>query len=85
MKSTTFSFKSLIRFPVLSFALIASALNNVRDATQAAYAAGGLTEDEYAQLKNRDILRDRVIAVDDFPFDYGRAIAEEPLARAANG
>jgi acyl-CoA dehydrogenase len=68
-----------------SGALTGSALNNVRDATQAAYAAGGLTEDEYAQLKNRDILRDRVIAVDDFPFDYGRAIAEEPLARAANG
>ncbi len=42
---------------------------NVRDIADAAHAAGGLTAEEYALLKARDALRDRVIAVDDFPRD----------------
>lgn len=42
---------------------------NVRDIAQAAHASGGITDDEYALVERRNVLRDRVIAVDDFPFD----------------
>jgi len=50
---------------------------NVRDMAQAAYAVGGLSTEEYELLQRRDILRDRVIAVDDFPRDLS-----EPAARS---
>ncbi len=45
---------------------------NVRDIAGAAHAAGGITDDEYAQLRERNRLRDQVIAVDDFPRDMAR-------------
>lgn len=42
---------------------------NVRDIALAAHAMGGITDEEYALLARSNTLRDRVIAVDDFPFD----------------
>lgn len=54
---------------------------NVRDIAQAARAAGLLGDDDYRQLERRDRLRDRVIGVDDFPFDYGITGAHRPAAR----
>ncbi len=42
---------------------------NVRDIARAAHAAGAITDDEYETTQERDSLCDRVIAVDDFPFD----------------
>jgi acyl-CoA dehydrogenase len=42
---------------------------NVRDIAEAVHAAGGITDDEYEIVRRRNELRDRVIAVDDFPFD----------------
>lgn len=42
---------------------------NVRDMTEAAHAAGALSDEEYALLRKRDALRDIVVRVDDFPFD----------------
>jgi len=50
---------------------------NVRDMADAVYAAGGITQEEYAAVQRRNQLRDRVIAVDDFPRDLS-----EPSARA---
>ncbi|MGO3742741.1 acyl-CoA dehydrogenase [Kerstersia sp.] len=44
-------------------------LANVRDMTEAARAAGALSDEEYALLRKRDALRDAVVKVDDFPFD----------------
>lgn len=44
-------------------------LANVRDMTEAAHAAGALSDEEYALLRKRDALRDIVVRVDDFPFD----------------
>lgn len=42
---------------------------NVRDIATAVHAAGGITDAEYQLVSQRNALRDRVIAVDDFPFD----------------
>jgi acyl-CoA dehydrogenase len=50
-------------------------LANVRDIATAAFQAGVVTESEYAVLQRRNELRDIVIRVDDFPFDYGVASA----------
>lgn len=50
---------------------------NVRDIADAVYAAGGITHEEYALLQRRNVLRDRVIAVDDFPRDL-----TDPAARS---
>ena len=44
---------------------------NVRDIAQAAFAKGVVSAEEYALLKRRNHLRDLVIRVDDFPFDFG--------------
>ena len=44
---------------------------NVRDIAHAAYSRGVISGDEYALLKRRNHLRDIVIHVDDFPFDFG--------------
>jgi len=52
-------------------ALAADPRANVRDLPDAAYAAGGLDFHDYEQIKRRDALRDQVIRVDDFPFDFG--------------
>lgn len=48
---------------------------NVRDIAIAARDAGVVTAAEYALLERRNHLRDIVIRVDDFPFDYGVASA----------
>lgn len=53
---------------------------NVRDIADAAYAAGGITAEEYAVVKHRNSLRDTVVQVDDFPFDLGKAQADRPAA-----
>jgi acyl-CoA dehydrogenase len=47
----------------------------VRDVAIAARDAGVVTSAEYAVLERRNHLRDIVIRVDDFPFDYGVASA----------
>ena len=44
-------------------------LANVRDMAEAAHAAGLLDEADYQLLRRRNALRDRVVRVDDFPFD----------------
>src|SRR5690606_2934384 len=54
---------------------------NVRDLADAAYAAGGLERHDYELLKHRDALRDQVIRVDDFPFDFGMTGARQPGAQ----
>ena len=51
---------------------------NVRDIADAAYAAGGLTDEEYAVVKRRNTLRDTVVKVDDFPFDLGAGAIRPP-------
>jgi acyl-CoA dehydrogenase len=43
---------------------------NVRDLAAAALRHGVVSADEHAVLARRDALRDRVIRVDDFPFDF---------------
>lgn len=42
---------------------------NVRDIAQAVYDAGGITHEEYSQIRQYNELLSQVIAVDDFPFD----------------
>ncbi|ARP94934.1 acyl-CoA dehydrogenase [Bordetella genomosp. 13] len=44
---------------------------NVRDMAEAARSAGLLSDEDYRLLRQRDALRDRVVRVDDFPFDLG--------------
>ena len=61
-------------------------LANVRDIAHAAFQAGVVTADEYAVLRRRNELRDIVVRVDDFPFDYGVATAVQrqvSMAQAA--
>lgn len=53
---------------------------NVRDIADAAYAVGGITAEEYAVVKRRNVLRDTVVKVDDFPFDLGASQASRPNA-----
>jgi acyl-CoA dehydrogenase len=55
---------------------------NVRDIAQVAFAKGVITAEESALLKRRNQLRDIVIRVDDFPFDYGLS-RHQPLAHKA--
>jgi acyl-CoA dehydrogenase len=50
-------------------------LANVRDIAKAALDAGVVSAEEYTLLERRDQLRDIVIRVDDFPFDFGVASA----------
>src|SRR5690606_32507777 len=54
---------------------------NVRDLADAAYAAGGIERADYELIKRRDALRDQVIRVDDFPFDFGITGALQPGAQ----
>ncbi len=51
---------------------------NVRDIAGAAFEAGLITAAEFEILRRRDALRDIVIRVDDFPFDFGIASAAQP-------
>ena len=43
----------------------------MRDIAKVAFNMGLVSAEEYAVLKRRNELRDIVIHVDDFPFDYG--------------
>ena len=56
---------------------------NVRDIAQAAFAKGIVNAEEYAILKRRNQLRDIVIHVDDFPFDYGFSQSQQQVEKAA--
>lgn len=47
----------------------ADPLANARDIAQAVHAAGGIDDADYQRVTERNVLRDRVIAVDDFPHD----------------
>lgn len=51
---------------------------NVRDIAIVAFEAGVITAAEYEVMKRRNHLRDIVVHVDDFPFDYGVATANKP-------
>jgi len=57
------------------------------DTAQLARDAGVITAEEHAQWQDKEALRKRVIQVDDFPQDFGRAElaehAEQPLVKAA--
>lgn len=53
-------------------------LANVRDIAIAAVENGVITAAEYEVMKRRNHLRDIVVHVDDFPFDYGVATANKP-------
>jgi len=50
------------------------------DTAQLALERGVITQEEYAQWQGKEALRKRVIQVDDFPQDYGRAEALQKLA-----
>ncbi len=50
------------------------------DTAQLARERGVITPEEYAQWQDKETLRKRVIQVDDFPQDYGRAEALQKLA-----
>ncbi len=51
---------------------------NVRDIAIVAFEAGVISAAEYEVMKRRNHLRDIVVHVDDFPFDYGVATANKP-------
>jgi len=51
---------------------------NVRDLATAAFEAGVITAPEYEVMRRRNQLRDIVIRVDDFPYDFGVASAAKP-------
>jgi len=51
---------------------------NVRDIATVAVELGVITAVEYDVMKRRNYLRDIVVRVDDFPFDYNVATANKP-------
>lgn len=51
---------------------------NVRDIAAVAAELGVITPAEHETMKRRNHLRDIVVRVDDFPFDYGIATANQP-------
>jgi len=51
---------------------------NVRDIAVVAFECGIISTAEYEIMKRRNHLRDIVVRVDDFPFDYGVATANKP-------
>lgn len=53
-------------------------LANVRDIAIAAFKAGVISAAEFETMKRRNHLRDIVVRVDDFPFDFGVATANKP-------
>jgi acyl-CoA dehydrogenase len=53
-------------------------LANVRDIAIVAFEAGVITAPEFEVMRRRNHLRDIVVHVDDFPFDYGVATANKP-------
>ena len=50
-------------------------LANVRDLPTLAARLGVITELEFQEMQKRDALRDRVIHVDDFPFEIRDGVA----------
>lgn len=54
---------------------------NVRDIADAVHEAGGISSEEHALLLRRNELRDRVIAVDDFPGDLSALPARADARR----
>lgn len=56
---------------------------NLREIAQLACERGVIGSAEYATLQRRNRLRDVVVSVDDFPFDFGRAITGNAAKRAA--
>jgi len=56
---------------------------NVRDIAPVALSLGVVTDEEFALLKRRNELRDAVIHVDDFPFDYGFTRQQPRVQKAA--
>lgn len=55
-------------------------LANVRDIADAAFAIGGISQEEYDIAKRRNALRDAVVRVDDFPFDLGHGSSTTPAS-----
>ncbi|MBA3032255.1 MAG: acyl-CoA dehydrogenase [Gammaproteobacteria bacterium] len=53
---------------------------NVRDIALVAAEIGVISPTEYEVMKRRNALRDIVVRVDDFPFDFGVATANKPPA-----
>ena len=53
-------------------------LANVRDIAVVAFEAGVISVADFEIMKARNHLRDIVVHVDDFPFDYGVATANKP-------
>ena len=53
-------------------------LANVRDIAVVAAECGVITAAEFEVMKRRNGLRDIVVRVDDFPFDFGVATANKP-------
>ncbi|MGB2903790.1 MAG: acyl-CoA dehydrogenase [Candidatus Dechloromonas phosphoritropha] len=53
-------------------------LANVRDIATAAVECGVITAAEFEKMKRRNVLRDIVVHVDDFPFDFNVATANKP-------
>jgi len=51
---------------------------NVRDIAVAAVECGVITAAEFEKMKRRNMLRDIVVHVDDFPFDFDVATANKP-------
>jgi len=51
---------------------------NVRDIAMVAAECGVITAAEYEVMRRRNHLRDIVVQVDDFPFDYNVATANKP-------
>ncbi len=58
---------------------------NVRDIAHVAFKQGVVNADEYAVLKRRDELRDIVVRVDDFPFDFDVATANKRNVEPSKG
>ncbi len=50
----------------------------MRDIANVAAECGVITAAEYEVMKRRNHLRDIVVRVNDFPFDYGVATANKP-------
>ena len=51
---------------------------NVRDIATVAFESGVISAPEYEVMRRRNALRDIVIRVDDFPYDFGVASAAKP-------
>ncbi|MBI5861262.1 MAG: acyl-CoA dehydrogenase [Rhodocyclales bacterium] len=60
-------------------------LGNVRDIASAAFACGIITAQEHDCMEHRNALRDRVVRVDDFAFDFGLARGRSTVPEADAG